>query len=183
VDYWDSLGWDDPFASGEATARQQHYVGVIGASTMYTPDFWVHGEQVPSWALFNQGAIEGIIDDWLATPSHATVELTLVSAPTDSPLLVDYGVAGAPAGSTLSLVLVERGLVSEVTAGENNGDTLEHENVVRAYVPASGATGQASIAPPDDLLPENASIIGFVQNWSTLCMYGAAAIDLAPAAD
>lgn len=174
VDYWDYLGWTDPYASPTYTQRQQHYAAVIGASTMYTPDFWVHGEQAP----LNIGSVETMIDGWVDTAGHATVSLTLASEPTASPLLVDYEVVDAPAGTDLYLVLVERGLSSVVTAGENNGETLEHENVARALVPVSGDSGQASITPPDGLVPQNASIIGFVQSWSTLCMYGAAKIDL-----
>jgi hypothetical protein len=174
VDYWDDYGWPDPYSSPTYTERQQHYNAVIQSTTMYTPDFWVHGEQ----SILNFGAVEALIADWLDTPAHATVNLTLASEPTDSPLLVDYEVIDAPDGSDLYLVLVERGLSSVVTGGENNGETLEHENVARAYVPATGDTGQASITPPEDLVPENASVIGFVQNWNTLCMYGAAGIDL-----
>jgi hypothetical protein len=174
VDYWDYLGWPDPYASPTYTQRQEHYNAVISSSTMYTPDFWVHGEQAP----LNLGTVEYMINEWLDTAAHATVNLTLASEATDSPLLVDYEVIDAPEGSDLYLVLVERGLSSVVTAGENYGQTLEHENVARAFVPATGDTGQASINPPEDLVPENASVIGFVQNWNTLCMYGAAGIDL-----
>jgi len=176
VDYWDSLGWPDPFASSLYTQRQQHYNQVIQSTTMYTPDFWVHGEQAP----LNFASVEAMIADWLDTASHASVELTLASEATASPLLVDYEVTDAPSGSDFYLVLVEGGLSSVVTAGENNGATLDHEAVVRAFVPADGMSGQESITPPDDLVPENAKIIGFVQNWSTLCMYGAAGIDLVP---
>jgi len=174
VDYWDYLGWPDPFANALYTQRQQHYNAVIQSSTMYTPDFWVHGEQSP----LNFATVESMTSSWLDTAAHATVNLTLASEPTDSPLLVDYEVIDAPDGADLYLVLVERGLSTEVTAGENNGETLEHDNVARAYVPVSGDTGQASITPPEGLVPENASVIGFVQNWNTLCMYGAAGIDL-----
>lgn len=174
VDYWDYLGWPDPYASALNTDRQNHYVSVIGETVKYTPDFWVHGEQAP----LNMGTVYNMIDDWVDTNAHATVNLTLASEPTDSPLLVDYEVLDAPAGTDFYLVLVEGSLVSEVTAGENNGETLEHENVARTFVPLDVGSGQASITPPDDLVPANASIIGFVQNWNTLCMYGAAGIDL-----
>jgi hypothetical protein len=176
VDYWDSLGWPDPYASPLYTQRQQHYNAVISSSTMYTPDFWVHGEQAP----LNIGLVENMINTWLDVPGHATVELTLASEPTDSPLLVDFEVIDMPEGSALYLVLVEGGLVSEVTAGENGGETLEHEAVARAFTQATGTSGQESLTPPEQLVPDNARIIGFVQDWSTLCMYGAAGIELVP---
>jgi hypothetical protein len=180
VDYWDYLGWTDPWSDAAYTNRQNHYANVIDATTMYTPDFWIHGEQVPTWALFNQSAIEGFVDDWLATAAHAEVTVSLASEPTDSPLVIDYAVTDAPAGSDLYVVIVERGLSSVVTSGENNGETLEHENVARGFVTVDPGEGQVNIEPPMDLVVENASIIAFVQDYSTLCMYGADGFDLVP---
>src|SRR6266436_6752831 len=44
VDYWNELGWVDPFSSGEWTARQQVYAGVLGNGNAYTPQMVVDGK-------------------------------------------------------------------------------------------------------------------------------------------
>src|SRR5260370_42452897 len=43
VDYWDRLGWQDPFSSSEYTARQQEYTNKFNLDAVYTPQLVVDG--------------------------------------------------------------------------------------------------------------------------------------------
>src|SRR5271155_434667 len=43
VDYWDRLGWKDPFSSSQYTTRQQEYAGKFNTDSIYTPQLVVDG--------------------------------------------------------------------------------------------------------------------------------------------
>jgi hypothetical protein len=175
VDYWDYLGWRDPFAHPWISDRQRHYSSVLGLSTIATPTMYVNVQDVNA---FSTGPASTAIAARMAVEVTVSTTLWLESAPDASPLVINYDVLDAPAGSHLMIVLVERGLSMAVTAGENMGSTLTHENTARAWIQAPDWSGQVDLTVPDGVVRENASLIGFVQDWATLDISGATAIHL-----
>jgi hypothetical protein len=131
VDYWNDLGWRDPFSSAAYSARQASY----GASRVYTPQMIVGGgeEFVGSDAMHARAAIARAA---AAERDVAAVPVALhVTRPagSDAPLAVsvqvDVGAHAAPAD--LWLAITEDGLATDVTRGENAGAHLLHAPVVR----------------------------------------------------
>jgi len=122
VDYWNQLGWKDPFSSPAFTARQQAY-GRIFSLDVYTPEMVVDGE-----AEFNgsdSGRAAGAISKALHK-KKADVRIARV----DAGLSVE--VQAPPGAADLFLVLADDNAASQVSAGENSGRHLHHVAVVRS---------------------------------------------------
>lgn len=126
VDYWDRLGWKDPFSTAAATRRQQRYAEQLGLSTVYTPQIVVDGR----WQAVGSSReeVERILD--AARRDRGQVPLALV---------IDHGRARITAGSgsdtasaAVELIGFDRRHVTPVARGENAGRTLAHVDVVRS---------------------------------------------------
>ena len=63
MDYWNHLGWADPFSAPEFTARQEEYGRVLGGDGLYTPqmvvDGWVSGVASPPGVEARRGEGRG----------------------------------------------------------------------------------------------------------------------------
>lgn len=128
VDYWNYIGWVDPFASPEATQRQRDYARRLGRPYVYTPQMVVDG------AAEGVGSEPAIIDRLIANARNAIrgrAELTLARN-AGGGLAVHVGGAALDAEPcTLWLVAYERSRVTRVVAGENDGRTLTEYQIVR----------------------------------------------------
>ena len=119
VDYWDRLGWPDRFADAAHSLRQYQLQRPSGARFVYTPQVVVNGEDWP-WRT-----------NALPAPRASPVEISLSRDGRRAQALVR--VTGAPLRLSAYWVVLQDGLTSHVTAGENTGTTLRHDHVVRHY--------------------------------------------------
>jgi hypothetical protein len=188
VDYWDGLGWRDPFGSRAASGRQRDYASLLsGDDGVYTPQMIVQGTN--AFVGSNRARARQAIDQALARPGRARVSIELVAdTPTGASAgatVVRWRVEGAPEKSELHVALIESGLVSRVTAGENRGRKLEHAGVVRAFetrpLPAGSDRGTVTLPAPASPSPHGVRrVVAFVQNRASAAIVGATSADLPP---
>ncbi len=175
VDYWNRLGWKDPFSAAQFTDRQRAYAAGFGTGS-YTPQAVVNGqvELVGS----NRAALLAAIAKAAQGPR------TAVHLARQGPGALAVQVAalptGAPAADVL-LVITETGLATQVGRGENAGRLLRHAAVVRALRslgPASHATFSAPLALRPEWKTENLRAVVLVQEPATHRIVGAASLPL-----
>ena len=152
VDYWDSLGWKDRFAQ-PGFAERQVAIARRGLSGAYTPEVVLDGRE---WRAWRRGAP-------LEAAPRASGTLR-VHAAASAVVDVDW-TADDVAGARAYLALVEDGLASDVSRGENSGRVLHHDHVVRVFAgPLAAASGKARLAPPADLDVERTRLVAWLQD-------------------
>jgi len=175
VDYWDYLGWKDPYDSKLATQRQERYAQVLHTQ-LFTPELVANGVTVASYAG-DSAEIDRMLDARLRKPAQAAVS---VADPERGTGTVDLMVriSGAPVGSVLGVALTEDGLTQIPNAGENSGRRLVHDGVVRSFrqYPIPSGAGpvevSAQLPVPAGLDPSSSRVIAIVQNPGTLEISG-----------
>ncbi|MGB8356078.1 MAG: DUF1223 domain-containing protein [Chthoniobacteraceae bacterium] len=128
VDYWDHLGWPDPWASKAFTERQRAYAAAWNTSTIYTPAFVRNGHEWQQWRESGTPyepttAKSGILH---ASSTDGT-EWKITFTPGKDLTGGEYEIHAALLGSALH---------SNVRAGENKGRQLIHDFVVLAITQA-----------------------------------------------
>ncbi len=166
VDYWNSLGWADPFSLPEATTRQEHYASTAAGgytSQLYTPQMVVDGTRS---FVGSEGLARAAVAQAMANQKRL-IRADLRPAPGGVDVEVHVG-PGEDRPSVLWLVLTESGLSSQVTRGENRGRTLVHAPVVRsleqvAVVPGGGWTGTVRLPLAQAWRREALVVVAFAQ--------------------
>lgn len=183
VDYWNRIGWTDPFSSAEWTARQQAYNRALGTDGPYTPQLVVGGQ-----SEMNGASERRVRDEIRARLEGARASrLTLAARqPSDASVLsveVTAEMTQTVRANKLQLLLAlfESGLVTPIERGENEGRTLRNDFIVRRLAtafslePTAGTREQKSLTLK--LHPswkrENLGVAAFLQDPGTMRIHGA----------
>jgi hypothetical protein len=185
VDYWNNLGWADPFSGSEWTARQESYAETFRNGSVYTPQMVVDGttEFVGSREREARQTIEQA-----ARQAKASVNISAIGdeAGGSRKFNVQVGRLAAAAGGDTAevwLAVTETQLHSNVTRGENAGEDLHHAAVVRALRRLGSAgvdkdlsfAGETNVSINSSWKRENLRVVVFVQEKNSRRILGAAA--------
>ena len=177
VDYWDRLGWKDPYGDAAHSQRQSRYASAFEARQVYTPQMIVNGTA----EFLGSDRERATAEIERAMAREPASELTLRASRDGRAVSVGYSVTPAPGQAVVNVALVERGLISKVGRGENSGRTLAHENVVRVFAAEAvpqGGRGTIEVALAADAKEENASLIVYVEDGKTMRVLAAAGAEL-----
>jgi len=168
VDYWDYIGWKDPYAKREFSQRQRRLSQLQRASFVYTPQVLVQGTDFREWS---GAAFDRAVTRLHAKAAGARLELEIRGASRDALQVRAQATvldAAQAADAGLYVAAYENRLESQVTAGENSGRLLQHDHVALEWQGPYGS-GERQLRLP--LLPKakigDSGIVAFVQNRRT----------------
>jgi len=166
VDYWDYLGWKDPYGDARFSDRQRTLARASGARAVYTPQVTVAGRD-HSW---RGGGTSKVLEAVNAKPAAARIEIAPSSVNARVKAALEKGVR--PDDLALLVAVTQNGLSTAVKAGENRGATLRHDFVVRElqsqrFGSAGSIDARFDFTPRPDWKADHMNIVAFVQNVRT----------------
>lgn len=171
VDYWDYIGWKDNFANPAFAKRQREMAASGHARGVYTPQLAINGQDTRSW--LSDGRFKNEIASINRMPAKAEIRLA-VNTQTAKSVQVSTSIKTAETGpSVYYLALQENNLQSIVNAGENRGELLRHDYVVRQWLGPFKVWADGKINESHEIQlqpawkPHDLSVVAFVQNSAT----------------
>jgi hypothetical protein len=176
VDYWNYLGWKDIYSSSFYSERQKKYASVLNLESIYTPQLVINGNK--ECVGSNNANVSNAVTTSLK--QSASVHIVGEAVKMENRVVVNCSLEGDFKQDVLNVALVETKTSVLVKAGENNGETLNHYNVVRQWevINTVAEKNNAVVELPKDVLFTNAKIILYTQNKETYKITGAAQLNL-----
>src|SRR5215475_2604575 len=190
VDYWNYIGWTDPFSSSTFSARQDTYAQAFGQQDrVYTPQMIVDGQTEFNGSAMNK-AREAIAK--AARSPKADVQIVVPETKTqkdNQKVRLNVNVKNLPPvnrGDVTEVILAitEDNLSSNVSRGENSGRKLAHTAVVREMRalgrvdPAKAFDSETNMAIAKGWKRDDLRVVVFVQERAHRSVLGAAVMNL-----
>lgn len=140
VDYWDYIGWKDPFGSPAHAKRQRDYAAVGNRRTIYTPEMIVGG------VTDIVGAKPMALSKAIAEHSRMAAKVSIDVRRNGDSLTVQSQPLEAGLGQmTVHLVRYTPNQTTKIKRGENRGRTLDYANIVEGWAVLTEWDGTAPL--------------------------------------
>ena len=159
VDYWDRLGWKDPFSSKLWTQRQMMYVGSMKLNSAYTPQAVVNG--ATQLVGSSRGALMAAVAAAAKQPAVGSISVQATRTINTVTATVQ---ANAPDGYDVVLALFQNRVTTNIRAGENAGRVETVDAVVRRLQRVTNGT----VTLPVEASWRDLGVAVFLQNRDTL---------------
>jgi len=143
VDYWNYIGWEDPFSDANHSKRQSNYNKKLKYRGNYTPEVVANGQV--HFTGSNRSQMNATIKRFKNEDAANQLRITKVARTTDA-FVLDYEIDGTIAEKSLRAVLVLDQRITKVNRGENRNRTLKNSNIVVHENELKLKTSKGSIA-------------------------------------
>jgi len=167
VTYWDYIGWQDQFAKKQYDKRQRELAYKSRKNSVYTPQFLLVGKDYRRYSTFNKD-----INKLVAEKSSVNLVLSMKPKADSLHLELKSDISNSRVKDVnFYFAIVENNLISDVEDGENEGEILHHDYVVRGlygpYVqsqPDNQLVTERTVQMEREWKKQDLSIIAFAEN-------------------
>jgi len=124
VDYWDDIGWKDPFANAQFSDRQRQYAQQANLSSLYTPAILLNGREWTAWRKQSRLSLASTADN------TGKLSLTLDNGQINARY---QAIESQSSDLILNIAILGFDVKSEVNAGENSGHVFTHDFIVLGF--------------------------------------------------
>ena len=163
VDYWNRLGWKDPFSKKEFTLLQNAYGFAFNSNRIYTPQAVINGEI--HFVGSNESKMNGHLSKFLKKSVKNTIQISDLEVSLNK-VNFKYNIQGSRLDKELKVALVLEKRETPVKRGENGGKLLKNSNIVleEITIHLKNKKGIAEIEIPSIVKKEdNLQIVGYLQ--------------------
>ena len=154
VDYWDYIGWEDPFGDPAHAERQRTYAHQAGRKSVYTPEMIVQGQ------TDIVGAKPMKLSEAIAKHAAMPAKVALKVGREGDSLTIQAEKVGAVTGPmTVHMLRYTPLRTTEITRGENHGKTLDYANVVEGWTVLGTWDGSAPLEMTADMPGEKPCVV------------------------
>jgi hypothetical protein len=181
VDYWDRIGWKDPFSAREWSDRQRGYGQAFDLYNIYTPQVVVGG--LDHAVGSDEKRLSELVAVAASRRSNGSIALQLADRNERSLKVAVAAQAPDHAAARVVVALFENGLVTEVRSGENARRALHEDYVVRRLVELPSGVAEAELLLEPGWVVENLGVAAFLQDTESRAVLAVESLDLAALAD
>jgi hypothetical protein len=163
VDYWDRLGWRDPYSGHANTQRQEGYARLFGTQGPYTPQMVIDGA-----TEFVGNDARRAMDEVARARTREKMGVHLSRTAAGVQVQID----AAAKAADVWLALADDSGTSQVTGGENEGRRLHHVAILRSLRKIGTVKRGAGFARNVPVPPDTGRVIVFVQDGGLGQVYG-----------
>ncbi len=165
VDYWNYIGWKDPFSKAEFSDKQRRYGKKFNNSTIYTPQMVVNGKE--HFVGSNEGILKSKIKSYLGKKAENSISISNVKK-SDTSISFDYHVEGDISNKKLLIALTIDERTTSISRGENKNRSLKNSNIVveQMEINLNSKTGKTTVTIPQLVKSsDNLSLITIIETF------------------
>jgi hypothetical protein len=161
VDYWNYIGWKDPYSNKIFTERQRKYAAQMGLQSIYTPQMIVNGQR--EFVGSNKSQLDNVVAQAETQKLIYEIVITEYKIIGDK-ISFEYSLDKEPTSESINFAIVEKSIENNVPRGENSGRKLRHTNVVRSFVTNAIKRKDNIVMSASNITVKNSTLIVYIQD-------------------